>query len=78
MCKYVCVREGGYTQSQDPKNLFPRLFYHLSYFKRFYMSEIGLYLTTIIHNVFIAFLSGNYNNGIYTADTAFNKYRNIG
>ena len=29
---------------------------HLSHFKRFNMSEIGLYLTTIIHNVFIAFL----------------------
>lgn len=56
MSKYVCVKEGGYSQSQDPKNLFPRLFCHLSHFKRFNMSEIGLYLTTIIHNVFIAFL----------------------
>lgn len=78
MCKYVCVREGGYTQSQDPKNLFPRLFYHLSYFKRFYMSEIGLYLTTIIHNVFIAFLVVTIIM-VYTRLTQLStKYRNIG
>ena len=78
MCKYVCVREGGYTQSQDPKNLFPRLF-SLSpvLFKSFNMSEIGLYLTAIIHDVFIAFLMVT-TIMVHTQLTQFStKHRNI-
>lgn len=68
----------GIPSPKIPRILFPRLF-SLSpvLFKSFNMSEIGLYLTAIIHDVFIAFLMVT-TTMVHTRLTQFStKHRNI-